>query len=149
MMRSRTDTTMKKKSDAPDENNASASKPNYERRRILGGVLTAPLAASASASALLSACGSGTVASPAPAAVNLDTALAEQVKTIVVIYGENRSFNNLFANFPGVEKPLSALTAADYQQRDRDGTLLTTLPTVPNGWVLATQTSNGTTYTAC
>ena len=49
---------------------------------------------------------------------------------MVVIYAENRSFNNLFANFPGVEKPLSALTAADYTQYDRDGTALPALPPV-------------------
>ena len=35
--------------------------------------------------------------------------LRRYVKNVVVIYAENRSFNNLFANFPGVEKPLSAL----------------------------------------
>lgn len=50
------------------------------------------------------------------------------MKTVVVIYAENRSFNNLFGDFPGVEKPLSALEPADYQQRNRDGSLLQTLP---------------------
>ena len=73
----------------------------------------------------MSACGSSQHEPPVrpqpltPA--ELDKKLHEQVKTIVVIYAENRSFNNLFANFPGVEKPLSALKPADYQQRDRDG----------------------------
>ncbi|WP_314727656.1 alkaline phosphatase family protein [Serratia quinivorans] len=30
------------------------------------------------------------------------------MKNVVVIYAENRSFNNLFANFPGVEKAMAA-----------------------------------------
>ncbi|WP_261130406.1 alkaline phosphatase family protein [Serratia quinivorans] len=32
------------------------------------------------------------------------------MKNVVVIYAENRSFNNLFANFPGVEKAMAALS---------------------------------------
>ncbi|RML88805.1 Acid phosphatase, partial [Pseudomonas savastanoi] len=58
----------------------------------------------------------------------MDRALRENVKTIVVIYAENRSFNNLFGDFPGVQKPLSSLRPSDYEQRDRDGTLLSQLP---------------------
>lgn len=61
--------------------------------------------------------------------------LRAHVKNIIVIYAENRSFNNLFANFPGVEKPLSALKAEEYQQRDRDGKLLDTLPPIWKGLV--------------
>ena len=77
----------------------------------------------------------------------LDKKLHEQVKTIVVIYAENRSFNNLFANFPGVEKPLSALKPADYQQRDRDGSLLNTLPPAWGGVLqVGPQTVDGVTY---
>ena len=64
---------------------------------------------------------------------------------MVVIYAENRSFNNLFANFPGVEKPLSALTAADYTQYDRDGTALPALPPV-GGMVPQSQQANHITY---
>ena len=65
---------------------------------------------------------------------------------MVVIYAENRSFNNLFANFPGVEKPLSALTAADYTQYDRDGTALPALPPVWGGMVPQSQQANHITY---
>ncbi|WP_307988128.1 twin-arginine translocation signal domain-containing protein, partial [uncultured Pseudomonas sp.] len=88
------------------------------RRRFLAGAAALGVGA-----ATLSACGSSQHEPPVrpqpltPA--ELDKKLHEQVKTIVVIYAENRSFNNLFANFPGVEKPLSALKPADYQQRDR------------------------------
>ena len=77
----------------------------------------------------------------------LDNKLGVQVKTIVVIYAENRSFNNLFANFSGVERPLSALKPADYQQRDRDGSLLQTLPPAWGGVVqVGPQTVDGVTY---
>ena len=72
--------------------------------------------------------------------------LRDKVKTLVVIYAENRSFNNLFANFPGVEKPLSALTAADYTQYDRDGTALPALPPVWGGMVPQSQQANHITY---
>lgn len=77
----------------------------------------------------------------------LDKALREQVKTVVVIYAENRSFNNLFADFPGVEKPLSALTAKDFQQRDRDGSVLPALPPSWGGVLqVGPQTVDGVTY---
>ncbi|MNL04332.1 Non-hemolytic phospholipase C precursor [compost metagenome] len=72
--------------------------------------------------------------------------MRENVKTLVVIFAENRSFNNLFANFPGVEKPLSALTPADYTQTDRDGTPLPVLPPVWNGMVPTSQQANHITY---
>ncbi|MEK6295915.1 MAG: alkaline phosphatase family protein, partial [Paraburkholderia tropica] len=54
------------------------------------------------------------------------------VKNIVVIYAENRSFDNLYGNFPGANG-LQNVTAASAQQLDRDGSVLATLPTVWNG----------------
>jgi acid phosphatase len=64
-------------------------------------------------------------------------ALRSQVDTIVVIYAENRAFDNLYGNFPGARglsevidgngKPLPA-----YQpQVDRDGSVL---PVLPPAW---------------
>ena len=55
--------------------------------------------------ATLSACGNASDPPGKPAArpltpAELDKALHDQVKTVVVIYAENRSFNNLFADFP-------------------------------------------------
>ena len=41
-----------------------------------------------------------------PPAIDLDKALKKNVKNVVVIYAENRSFNNLFGDFPGLENPL-------------------------------------------
>lgn len=60
----------------------------------------------------------------------LDKALHDHLKNVVVIYGENHNFNNLFANSPGVEHPLSSLQPADFQQRDLDGGVLDALPQV-------------------
>jgi acid phosphatase len=56
----------------------------------------------------------------------------ENIETIVVIYAENRSFDNLYGYFPGANG-LSNLTAADYAQIDRDGSVLKELPPVWGG----------------
>ena len=88
------------------------------RRGFLTGI--AALGASAAAMGALSGCSSDddddSPATPTPdptptptPAPDLTQQLRANVKTVVVIFAENRSFNNLFANFPGVEKPLSAL----------------------------------------
>ena len=116
------------------------------RRRFLGG------AAVLGVGATLSACGNPGDApgKPLPRPLKpqeLDKALHDQVKTVVVIYAENRSFNNLFADFPGLEKPLSALSPTDYQQRDRDASVLTTLPPVWGGVLqVGSQSVDGVTY---
>ncbi len=49
------------------------------------------------------------------------------VKNVVVIYAENRSFDNLYGNFPGANG-LQNVTAASAQQKDRNGQPLATLP---------------------
>ncbi|HZZ02081.1 acid phosphatase [Paraburkholderia sp.] len=54
------------------------------------------------------------------------------IKTVVVIYAENRSFDNLYGNFPGANG-LQNVTAASATQVDRNGTALATLPQVWNG----------------
>jgi phospholipase C len=53
----------------------------------------------------------------------------ESIENIVVIYAENRSFDNLYGSFPGANG-LSLLTPVEYTQRDRDGTVLKELPPV-------------------
>jgi acid phosphatase len=77
---------------------------------------------------------------------SLDAKLKEHVKNVVVIYLENRSFNNLFADFPGLAQPLSALPAAEAAQKDRDGTVLPELPKVWGGMVPARQNLGGKDY---
>ncbi|OXH86319.1 hypothetical protein CA831_24445, partial [Burkholderia multivorans] len=51
------------------------------------------------------------------------------VKNVVVIYAENRSFDNLYGNFPGANG-LQNVTAASAQQKDRNGQPLATLPKI-------------------
>ncbi|MCM2362695.1 acid phosphatase [Pseudomonas sp. SR18] len=132
--------------DRPAPGSTSNPPVDSSRRRFLGG------AAVLGVGATLSACGHTSDAPGKPAArpltpQELDKALQDQVKTVVVIYAENRSFNNLFADFPGVEKPLSALSATDTQQRDRDGSLLSTLPPAWGGVLqVGPQTVDGVTY---
>ncbi|MBN6715210.1 acid phosphatase [Pseudomonas capsici] len=131
-------------SDRPDDD----SQTNPSRRRFLGGM------AALGAGVTLGGYANAQEKPPARAekhltGVELDKALRQHIKTVVVIYAENRSFNNLFGDFPGVEKPLSALKPADYQQRDRDGTLLKTLPPAWGGVLqLGPQTVDGVSYPA-
>ena len=116
------------------------------RRRFLGGVAVLGVGAT------LSACAKSDEPTSKPqerplSPAELDKALREQVKNVVVLFAENRSFNNLFANFPGVEKPLSALKPEAFQQRDRDGSLLSKLPPVWGGILqVGPQTLDGVTY---
>ncbi|WP_447892043.1 acid phosphatase [Pseudomonas marginalis] len=132
--------------DRPSPDSVAQPPVDTGRRRFLGG------AAVLGVGATLSACGNSSETPGKPVArpltpQELDKALHDQVKTVVVIYAENRSFNNLFADFPGVEKPLSALSAADTQQRDRDGSLLTTLPPAWGGVLqVGPQSVDGVTY---
>ena len=132
--------------DHPAHDCAPKTPVDTSRRRFLGG------AAVLGVGATLSACGNTSEAPtpPVPRPLTpqeLDKALREQVKTVVVIYAENRSFNNLFADFPGVEKPLSALTAKDFLQRDSDGSVLPTLPPSWGGVLqVGPQTVDGVTY---
>ena len=54
----------------------------------------------------------------------------EQIQTVVVIYGENRSFDNLYGLFPGANGIANATPANGSVQRDRDGSVLAALPPV-------------------
>ncbi|AHX15063.1 acid phosphatase [Dyella jiangningensis] len=129
-------------SQLPPFDDAEEQPQDPSRRRLLGGL--------AAAGAALAVGGAPTMAGTASKAVvgntPLDAALRKHIQRVVVIYAENRSFNNLFANFPGVEKPLSALKPADYQQRDRDGSLLKTLPPVWHGLAPHKQVVNHRSY---
>jgi len=65
----------------------------------------------------------------------------ENIKTFVVIYAENRSFDNLYGMFPGADGIAQALeNPASYQQVDRDGkTVLPNLPPVHATHAMGTQ----------
>ena len=56
----------------------------------------------------------------------------ESIENIVVIYAENRSFDNLYGTFPGANG-LSGVKPDEYTQRDRDGSILAKLPPIWGG----------------
>ncbi|MGI4859296.1 MAG: alkaline phosphatase family protein, partial [Janthinobacterium lividum] len=138
---------------APDPERHTAHPPpgaetRAGRRRFLGG-LAAVTAGGALGTAAQHAPAAEKMREARPARQTTDRRLRERVKNIVVIYAENRSFNNLFADFPGLASPLSAFDPARFPQRDRDGkTVLPYLPPVPGGWVLVDQTADGLDYRA-
>jgi acid phosphatase len=71
---------------------------------------------------------------PAPQSDATTRVLRAKVSTIVVIYAENRAFDNLYGNFPGTVGLGEVLDRdghprpAYVPQRDRDGTVLPVLP---------------------
>jgi acid phosphatase len=85
----------------------------------------------------LCACSTPSLHPASNAADPTSRALRAKVSTIVVIYAENRAFDDLYGNFPGAEgldrvvdragRPLPAY----HPQRDRDGSVL---PTLPQSW---------------
>src|ERR1700742_534400 len=103
------------------------------RRQVLGNLAAAGIAASWSGPALA-------------ARRDIDKRLGEPIRNVVVIFAENRSFNNLFSNFPGLQHPLSKVPRERFQQRDRDGTLLTGLPPIWGGLVPTEQVLDSRRY---
>jgi phospholipase C len=79
--------------------------------------------------------------------LQLDETLRRHVRHIVVIFAENRSFANLYGDFPGVQYPLSAVKPEQAQQLDRDGkTPLPVLPKIWGGLVPQAQEVDGKRY---
>jgi len=81
------------------------------------------------------------LSAPAGAADATTQALRSKIDTIVVIYAENRAFDNLYGNFPGA-RGLSEVVDGDGRplpafvpQIDRDGSVL---PSLPRAWGGAT-----------
>ena len=114
---------------------ASTQPVNPARRRIFQAAAAAGVVAGAGT--LPGVASTAPTAAKAPARSSLDAKLRAHVKNVVVIYLENRSFNNLFADFPGLAEPLAGVPAARLQQRDRDGSVLPTLPNIWGGMVPA------------
>lgn len=115
------------------------------RRRLFGG-LAALGVAGALPAAQAATTTSAANAKPHMHSGSLDERLRARVKNVVVIYLENRSFNNLFADFPGLRSPLSQLTSEQYSQVDRNGQKLSELPKIWAGLVQRSQTLAGKTY---
>jgi acid phosphatase len=72
------------------------------------------------------------------------------IQNIVVIYAENRTFDNMFGNFPGAHGLSEVVdshgvpTSAYVPQKDRDGTVL---PKLPKTWLGVTLNGNPTVVT--
>ncbi|MDF2640062.1 MAG: acid phosphatase [Novosphingobium lindaniclasticum] len=131
-------------SDLP-EPQADASVVRPDRRDFLGG-LAAALGAAAVAGApgeAAAATRKGRTKSSAPVS---DARLREAIETVVVIFAENRSFNNLFADFPGLEQPLAQVPPERTRQRDRDGKVMERLPKIWEGLVPSKQVVEHTEY---
>lgn len=112
-----------------------------QRRQLLKGAALASLSGG-----LLASTATSTAAGQPAKATTLDAKLKQHIQNVVIIYLENRSFNNLFANFPGLEKPLSGLNADAYLQKDRDGSVLPQLPKIWGGMVPRSQNIGGKQY---
>ena len=83
--------------------------------------------------ALATGTGLSSAAAAAPAkAPPKHAAGIEQVETVVVIYAENRSFDNLYGFFPRANG-LRHVTRTVSAQRDRDGSIMKELPPVWGG----------------
>jgi acid phosphatase len=67
-----------------------------------------------------------------PLAYAADDPNLDKIETVVIIYAENRSFDNLYGRFPGANG-LQNVSAAAARQVDRDGTPLKELPPIWGG----------------
>src|SRR5262245_23305906 len=81
---------------------------------------------------LAGAAATGLYAALGGAALAKDAARMDQIKTLVVIYAENRSFDNLYGQFPGADG-LRRAKPEQFVQRDRDGSVLSGLPAIWGG----------------
>jgi acid phosphatase len=118
-----------------DERDDEDGTVDHGRRLLLGGLVAASVAGAAGVAAPADA----KPARPSARSPVSDAELREHIDTVVVIYAENRSFNNLFADFPGLQQPLSAISRDRTLQRDRDGRILDTLPKIWGGMVPSKQ----------
>ncbi|GAB3627689.1 acid phosphatase [Pandoraea terrae] len=132
---------------AQEPNRRDDTPADPSRRRLLQGLAAIGVSG---ATGTLTGCAteSGAQAPTAvPASDTFDAQLKSNIQTVVVIYLENRSFNNLFGDFPGVSQPLSKVPASHYTQIDRDGkTPLPALPPIWGGLVPKAQQIGGKQY---
>lgn len=92
------------------------------------------------ASTFLSACGGGD-------APSFDSLLQKDIQNVVVIYAENRGFDNLYGLYPGADgipgvNPSSSGGYVPQTDRDADGTVLARLPKVWGGVTASGQAVN-------
>lgn len=76
---------------------------------------------------LTSLCLAGTALASVPVTASAAPPNYDKIDTVVVIYAENRSFDNLYGGFPGANG-LANLSSGQVRQLDRDGKPLAELP---------------------
>ncbi|MCX5543497.1 acid phosphatase [Paraburkholderia sp. CNPSo 3076] len=129
----------------PEEPSIPVGPDDPARRRVLGGLAAVGVGLALGGCETPAQSAAGAPRSAADARV--DAALRDQVRQIVVIYAENRSFVNLYGNYPGVQTPLANVSAERYTQLDRDGkTPLPQLPKIWGGLVPQAQELDGKRY---
>src|SRR3569623_1609175 len=104
-----------------------------DRRQMLGGL----------AGLGITAAGGLRAAAQTRSKGGFETRLRDTIRNVVVIFAENRSFNNLFSNFPGVQHPLSSVAPERLVQHDRDGKVHSGLPPIWGGLVPTEQMLDG------
>ncbi|MGY3041140.1 acid phosphatase [Rhodanobacter sp. TND4EL1] len=131
--------------DKPEQSaNNDGAPANPERRRLLGGIAMAGAALTVTGCKPFGERSAPSTSNEAAAA--LDAQLRRHIKHVVVLYAENRSFNNLFAHYPGLAQPLQSLDSPAYRQRDRDGSLFSELPPIWGGLAPREQILKGRRY---
>jgi acid phosphatase len=84
--------------------------------------------------------------SPMLAGTSRGADLDSSIDTVVVIYAENRSFDNLYGLFPGANGIGNALKdPASYLQRDRNGSVL---PHLPGVWTASAEQAAAWSFVA-
>ena len=114
--------------------NLETTSPQANSRRRAGRISTLGLL-----SAVLCACNvsSGLLKPSGGAGDPVTSGLRTKITTIVVIYAENRAFDNLYGNFPGAVGLSDVVDAAGHPlpgfvpQVDRNGSVL---PSLPPAW---------------
>ncbi len=74
----------------------------------------------------------GGIAAQSAAADEITAKDLDKIQTVVVLYSENRSFDNLYGQFPGANG-LDNVTPEMAQQHDRDGSVMKELPPIWGG----------------
>jgi acid phosphatase len=106
---------------------------NFKRFGCLAGTLVVTLLTGMSADQAAHAAGDRSPASSARDRI-ITAALRAKVHNIVVIYAENRAFDNLYGNFPGAHGLRKVVDEHGHPrrgyipQKDRDGSVLPALP---------------------
>jgi len=122
---------------APDtpETPASSEQPDNPDRRLFLGGLSAVVGAATLGAPDAEAAPARKSPGNGQAPASRDRELRAKIDTVVVIYLENRSFNTLFADFPGLQQPLAEVPAERTLQKDRDGRPFEKLPKIWEGLV--------------